>query len=92
MNKLTRFALSASTDADHLANWKDSYARMERRADELKAQRDELLAACEAAEALIRNGGCVPVKGVTWQKLFAAIATCAPRHEESIHPMDRKVD
>lgn len=40
----------------------------------LVAERDELLAAAKMAEELIRNGGIVPIKGMTWVALNAAIA------------------
>lgn len=36
--------------------------------------RDDLLVAAKMAEELIRNGGIVPIKGLTWQALTAAIA------------------
>ena len=41
--------------------------------DELRAALD-LLAACKQAEKLIRGGGVIPIEGVTWQMLRAAIA------------------
>ena len=40
----------------------------------LIAAAPDLLAACKEAERLIRNGGTVPVQGMTWEKLTRAIA------------------
>ena len=40
---------------------------------------DDLLAACRQAEELIRDGGVVPIGGVTWQLLRAAIALAEGR-------------
>lgn len=40
----------------------------------LIAAAPDLLDAAQCAEALIRNGGIVPIKGKTWSQLRAAIA------------------
>ena len=45
----------------------------------LVAAAPELLAACKQAEELIRDGGVVPIGGVTWQLLRAAIALAEGR-------------
>lgn len=49
MNRLTRFSQPAGSASDHLAKLKQDYARMEARADKLKAERDKLVAALRNA-------------------------------------------
>lgn len=53
--KLERFSQQSGKVADYLAIAREDYARMERRADALKAERDELAA---ALIAVLNQHGC----------------------------------
>lgn len=75
-------------DATHrvianIVNYDVSVEHADRERDESVARLIEatpdLLAAAKMAEALIRDGGVVPIKGVSWAALAAAIAKAEGR-------------